>query len=1053
MARHEEEENDDEFAVGADEPPAPKSKGQRALASAPKSKGGGSGTSSASSVGACTAGSWGAALAAAALALAIFARPAQLDGALLYDDKAAVLGSPVVQGQVPVSKVWTRDFWGKDEMGSPESHKSYRPLVTLTYVANHRLNTQNGRNGDTPFGFHVVSAALHALVSALVVPTVHAALGWRERGLFVPALSALLFAAHPVHVESVQNMVGRAEEMMALFYLLGFLAYAHLVVGGPAAAGSPALAPTRVGAGTLQGLALVLVCTLAAMLCKETGVTLPVLCVGWDVLVVVGAKPVELLSYLTARDGRADTIRRRAPSAAARYAILATGCVLLALWRRSLNGESPAEFARRQNMAIWHPHPLWRACSIVWVWMEYIWVCFFPTALSCDWSWPAITTIDNSSDVRAWLVAAYLLGWGWLLQRNLLQRTSVGASVCFLFAICPFFLASNVLVGVGTCKAERVLYLPSLGACMALALLLRRLDADELLAELRPRRAAGPREPSGGAWTAGLLLVAVYSKMCIDYANVWRTGISLWEHALATQEARPSWMRTGPTTHAVGEVGLQLSWADRNAEAEPMLERQLRMQQAEYLVQLAGGTGLAGGAADEELYDMGGYGPLALVYRMNGDPFKALATTERAIAKFEEARAAGKGEQKMRDLGLTLGARALALYLVHPELAMPEMVRALALSNGKNPVVLKLHEQLTDAYVRAGLDPSKPYPAQTPNPNGISLLGGAKTRASLLLPTAAGQPGAAGAAGEFGALEPAMATAAERDPVLAALLADPAVRHKLAEIRVNPGAVAKYAGDFQLLDVARRLQAAGGAVRPAGPIAPQGPRLGAPAARAKLPVSLSDLDEWVKESRRPADAPPPVELGSVAPDGRVHSELGPLPNYATGAAGDPMDTKAGDEPRLESALPLRASGPSEDIAAATASFKAGANLANGGDVPGAIPHYCEALARFSRCLEQQVCLVGVADTLYIKMRLHSVLGERGVESAAVGQCTARTATRLLTAISAKLRPNDAQSVEYVSGVSELVSQLAAKMPAMGSFSQCSADDSEAFCGRPIKMQL
>jgi hypothetical protein len=43
-------------------------------------------------------------------------------------------------------------------------------------------------------------------------------------------MAALLFAAHPVHSEAVQNITGRAEPLMALFFLLGFVVYAAVVI-------------------------------------------------------------------------------------------------------------------------------------------------------------------------------------------------------------------------------------------------------------------------------------------------------------------------------------------------------------------------------------------------------------------------------------------------------------------------------------------------------------------------------------------------------------------------------------------------------------------------------------------------------------------------------------------------------------------------------------------------------------------------------------------------------------------------------------------------------
>jgi hypothetical protein len=158
---------------------------------------------------------WSVAVAALA-AFAVYGTPSQLAGPLLYDDKAAVQRNPVVNGAAPLSRVWRVDFWGENELDSADSHKSWRPLVTLSFRANFALHD------DRSFGYHVVNCALHVLVSALVEPATRLAFGWRSsangRGV-AAGLSALLFAVHPVHVEAVQNIVGRAEIMMSLFYL------------------------------------------------------------------------------------------------------------------------------------------------------------------------------------------------------------------------------------------------------------------------------------------------------------------------------------------------------------------------------------------------------------------------------------------------------------------------------------------------------------------------------------------------------------------------------------------------------------------------------------------------------------------------------------------------------------------------------------------------------------------------------------------------------------------------------------------------------------------
>ncbi|MCH7717214.1 MAG: tetratricopeptide repeat protein [Gemmatimonadetes bacterium] len=88
----------------------------------------------------------------------------------------------------------------------------YRPAAVVSYAVDWTVS------GGRPWWFHVVNVLLHGLVTALVVVVAGAWL------LPVGALGAgLLFAIHPVHVEAVANVVGRAEILAALGLLTAVL--------------------------------------------------------------------------------------------------------------------------------------------------------------------------------------------------------------------------------------------------------------------------------------------------------------------------------------------------------------------------------------------------------------------------------------------------------------------------------------------------------------------------------------------------------------------------------------------------------------------------------------------------------------------------------------------------------------------------------------------------------------------------------------------------------------------------------------------------------------
>ena len=55
-----------------------------------------------------------------------------LTGDFVHDDLSAICANPDVMGKSGLLQVFANDFWGKP-MSDPDSHKSYRPLTTLSF--------------------------------------------------------------------------------------------------------------------------------------------------------------------------------------------------------------------------------------------------------------------------------------------------------------------------------------------------------------------------------------------------------------------------------------------------------------------------------------------------------------------------------------------------------------------------------------------------------------------------------------------------------------------------------------------------------------------------------------------------------------------------------------------------------------------------------------------------------------------------------------------------------------------------------------------------------
>lgn len=112
---------------------------------------------------------------------------------------------------------------------------------------------------------------LHSIVTLLVALVAKQV---TKDSRHVSLISGLIFALHPIHTEAVSGLVGRAELLSALFYLISLLAYLHHI-------------HLRDICGKWQcwlSLTISLFASLLAMLAKEQGLTVLGVVLIYDVL-------------------------------------------------------------------------------------------------------------------------------------------------------------------------------------------------------------------------------------------------------------------------------------------------------------------------------------------------------------------------------------------------------------------------------------------------------------------------------------------------------------------------------------------------------------------------------------------------------------------------------------------------------------------------------------------------------------------------------------------------------------------------------------------------
>jgi len=493
-----------------------------------------------------------------------------LHGAFVYDDAGSVKRNVVVTGQVPLREgLLTRDYWG-NPMTEARSHKSFRPITTLTFRLNWMLSERLGTNEteeDHTFGFHLCNVGLHGVVTGLVTEASSFVFYQGTVGDSIAQLvTGFLFGLHPVHAEAVSNITSRGELLMSVFFLIAFLSYARHAV-------MPLIEREGQQQSTLRKLTTFVgvyiipwLCMTLSMFSKEQGATTLISLVFFDFLHNHGNVSKYFHDLLITKD----------PGAArflVRTIVLALQTIVVCLWRYFLNGESSPDFIFDQNPAGFSEDRFTRMFSVTWVYCLYVRDMLVPVWLCPDWSGVSIRLIESWQDPRSllvlilWIVVCglvYSLFHGLPNDASLPQQQhrTVILEAFFAFTASPFLLSSNILVVVGLMKADRVIYLPLFGFCLLEAHLFKTFcitPAKELSQELA---SIVKRKEY---WLGHVLLVAqlgLFASKVHERNIAWSDSLNLWMRAYQINSV---------SRHTTYNCGYELSLRQRYEEAERVL--------------------------------------------------------------------------------------------------------------------------------------------------------------------------------------------------------------------------------------------------------------------------------------------------------------------------------------------------------------------------------------------------------------------------------------------------------------------------------------------------
>lgn len=334
-----------------------------------------------------------------------------------YDDKYIVELNTAVHTLHHWWRLFAQPYW-------PPSWGSdgYRPITMLSYA----VEWWAGRG--TAVMFHVTNIVLYCAVAASVL-----SLGRRMLSRRGAWLAAALFAASPLHVEAVANIVGQSELSVALTTIWAVVLYIDARKAGPLPL------RTAVAIGALYAV---------GCFAKEHGIMMPALLIAAEVVIIADSRP-----------WRARMLELR-PFFLALFAIAVGyfGVHTLVLSDKAIGGFQP--FVPFQSLRLSNTDRVLTMFGVVPQWLRLF---FWPAKLSSEYGPPDIQIAQGPSvaQIPGLFLLIGTLGLAVALRR---RRPVVSFGVAW---VCITLLpASNFIVPAGILLAERTLFLPSVGAML-----------------------------------------------------------------------------------------------------------------------------------------------------------------------------------------------------------------------------------------------------------------------------------------------------------------------------------------------------------------------------------------------------------------------------------------------------------------------------------------------------------------------------------------------------------------------------------------------------------
>ena len=376
-------------------------------------------------------------------------------------------------------------FFNLDYFKIAQAEVSYRPIATLSYFLIYALFNLN------PLAFHLTSLLLHSFNVIWVYVLVNYIQNNKKSSL----IAALVFACHPVLTETV-NCISYNEDLLAtFFYLLALVLYIK--------------ATAKENSSDLPIYFFSLVSFLVALLSKEMAITLPAIIFLYDFTLRQTAKTNGFIKQTLA------TIDRQK--------FYYIGFALVAIFYLALRFKilvNPAGSFSHSRAGLFE-----RILFLPDHLFDYIKLVLFPLNLNAEYSFAYPDRFLEFSNIFSFIVIIGITVGSFFIYKN-----SKGIFFGIWWFIITLLPVSN-LIEIHNPIAERYLYLPLVGFCIVISILINAV----------PRRSALTKSKNPALLKYSILigLLIFYSLVTVTRNPVWKDNFSVWANTVEKSPDNP----------------------------------------------------------------------------------------------------------------------------------------------------------------------------------------------------------------------------------------------------------------------------------------------------------------------------------------------------------------------------------------------------------------------------------------------------------------------------------------------------------------------------------